>query len=284
MKRTILALSTLFFLLLWSPFSVNAEQAYDCTAGQHKYALVAHTPATEQTNGSDIFRCELCGMEYEAVLPATGHTWSEWAEDKAPTCTEPGQRHRTCSLHKPHDETQSIPALGHDYKLTETPPECDTDGVKTYVCSRCGKSYTEPSIAALGHDYVEKITKEASCTENGIKTYTCSHDKAHSYTEPVPAAGHDYGEWTVKAPAKDGEAGIEERVCKSCGQSVQREIPALPLPKQPEPLFNALDMALAGFDVLLIIFGAVTLYPSLAAIRRVNKLWKQHLASKKFRG
>ncbi len=170
MKRTILALSLLFFLLLWSPLPVNAEQTYNCTAGQHKYSIVSHTPATEQTDGSDVFRCELCGQEYEAVLPATGHTWGEWVEDKAPSCTEPGQRHRTCSAHKPHDETQIIPALGHDYKLTETPPGCDTDGVKTYACSRCGDSYTEPGAAALGHDYAEKITKEATCTENGIKT------------------------------------------------------------------------------------------------------------------
>ncbi len=80
---------------------------------------------------------------------------------------------------------------------------------------------------------------------------------------------------------------METRICKNCGQSEQREIPSLAQPEQPEqpePLFNALDMALAGVDALLIIIGAVTLYPSLAAIRRVNKLWKQHLASKKFRG
>lgn len=287
MKRTILALSLLFFLLLWSPLPVNAEQTYNCTAGQHKYSIVSHTPATEQTDGSDVFRCELCGQEYEAVLPATGHTWGEWVEDKAPSCTEPGQRHRTCSAHKPHDETQIIPALGHDYKLTETPPGCDTDGVKTYACSRCGDSYTEPGAAALGHDYAEKITKEATCTENGIKTYTCSHDKSHNYTEPIPAVGHDFDEWTVKVPAKEGETGVETRICKNCGQSEQREIPSLAQPEQPEQpesLFNALDMALAGVDALLIIIGAVTLYPSLAAIRRVNKLWKQHLASKKFRG
>ena len=279
MKRAFWVISILSFLFTCLlPFSAGAEQAFDCAAGLHKYALISQTPADEQTDGLEVYRCELCGQEYEAVLPATGHIWSEWSTDQAPTCTEPGLQHRTCSAHKPHDETKELPALGHDYVLTETPPTCDADGIKTYVCSLCGDSYTEPGAAALGHDYVGSITQEPSCTGGGVKSYVCSHDHTHSYTEAVPATGHQFGAWKVENQAKEGETGAEVRVCKNCAEQERRELPALP---PEEPLFNALDITLASLDFLLILFAVLTLYPTLAGVHRVKKLWKQYLASKK---
>ena len=287
MKRAFLVLFALLFPLsgLLS-FSVHAED--NCAAGIHQYVQISHTPATETTDGIDLFRCTLCGQEYENVSPATRHRWGEWNIEKQPDCTNPGQRYRVCTATRiPHREIQPIDAPGHDYKLAETPPDCETDGVKTYICSRCGDTYTEPGAAALGHGYIAQITKEPSCTEDGVKTFICSHDASKSYTEPIPATGHELGAWTVETSVNEGTPGVEFQACKHCGYREGREILSLPpMTEEPTqtkktPMFNGLDAALFSFDILVIILGFITLYPGFMAVHRVKKLWKQYLAAKK---
>lgn len=54
---------------------------------------------------------------------------------------------------------------------------CTTKGIKTYTCTECDDAYTE-TVPALGHNYKKKITK-ATAAQNGVIMITCSrcHNK-----------------------------------------------------------------------------------------------------------
>ena len=61
---------------------------------------------------------------------------------KEPTCTESGEKPLSCSCGQ--TTTETVPALGHDYRSEITKPATETeDGVKTFTCTRCGDTYTE---------------------------------------------------------------------------------------------------------------------------------------------
>jgi hypothetical protein len=270
LKQCAAVIAVFVFCAAFIPFSAGAEPEYDCAAGRHKDVVIARAEPTDLTDGFETFRCELCGREYEAVLYATAHLWGDWMVDLAPTCTEPGRRHRTCTRETHHDDWEVIPALGHDYILTITPPTCTEDGLKTYVCSRDGTTYTEPGEPALGHEYVGSITKEPSCTEDGETTFICAHDPAFTYTEPVPAIGHKFGGWAVETPAKEKTPGLEVRVCEIDGAREERELPALP----NRPLFNVVDAVAAGANVGIIGLFALLLIPTIRTVNKERRAYK----------
>ena len=72
----------------------------------------------------------------DVVCTAHEHTFGEWVITTAPTCTEPGEKTRTCSACG-EVETRVIPAAGHDYK----------DG-KCTVCGAADPGYqpTQPGV------------------------------------------------------------------------------------------------------------------------------------------
>ena len=69
----------------------------------------------------------------DVVCTAHEHTFGEWIVTTQPTCTEPGEKTRTCSACG-EVETRVIPAAGHDYK----------DG-KCTVCGAADPNY-KPSV------------------------------------------------------------------------------------------------------------------------------------------
>ena len=284
----------LVLMLFLLPLSSYAATDYDCAAGRHNFVEISRTEPTATTDGKVVYQCTLCGIQMTDILLATDHIWGPWIVDTPATCTETGEEHRHCSRGVGHDETQTIPALGHDYKAKVTKEPTYTDaGVTTYTCSRCGVSYTKP-IPALVHDYKESITKEPSCTEDGVKTFTCTicgdvyteaipalgHDYqatitkeptcteagvttytcarcGDTYTEPIAALGHDWGPWYVKTAAQPGVPGVEERDC-SHGDSETRAIPALSAKK---PFFTPLSPFLGGVDAALLVASGFIIYP-----------------------
>ncbi len=126
-------------------------------------------------------QCKDCGSFISGHEPvaALGHSWSDWAQTTAPTCTAAGEQTRTCSRCKA-TETQAVSATGHSMdngKIT-TAPTCTTAGVMTYTCGTCGNVKTE-TIAATGHNYV---------LADGVYTCTSCGD---SYAAPTEPSGPD---------------------------------------------------------------------------------------------
>ena len=91
----------------------NIEITYTVAAGacDHKYVETSNTAATCTEAGSIIFTCESCGKEKTETIPVIAHTYGEWAETTAPTCTEAGEKTQSCTCGDV--KTEVVPALGH---------------------------------------------------------------------------------------------------------------------------------------------------------------------------
>ena len=175
-------------------------------------------------DGSRYRECADCGLKETEGIDPTGHNFStEFTIDKEPTCTEDGSRSYHCLNEGCNVVTgsETVPALGHDYKVVEgsaVAATCVAAGKQAdKKCSRCEDTITGEVIPALGHDYkdVEGSAVEATCEAAGKQAdKKCSRCEDTITGETIPALGHDWGEWTVTKEATTTEEGVETRVCK----------------------------------------------------------------------
>lgn len=180
------------------------------------------------TAGSHCVRCGTDIVKQE-IVPALGHSWGEYVQTKAPTCTTLGEERATCSrcgkadikyLPSQHTGIVSIPAVD---------PTCTEDGNKSGSrCTDCGVVLVAPDVLpALGHNfgaYVE--TTPATCTENGEETSTCSRC-GDRQTRTIEALGHDWSEYIATTPATCTANGVETSICSRCGEERSRNVNAL---------------------------------------------------------
>jgi hypothetical protein len=121
---------------------MNANAAYN---GNKNQALEWYSGFTTYGVGASAAYVFNFYTVKEAADPcANGHTWGEWTQTTAPTCTEAGVETRTCSVCGT-TETRPVAALGHNWdagKVTTEPTETTT-GIITYTCTRCDATKTE---------------------------------------------------------------------------------------------------------------------------------------------
>lgn len=162
---------------------------------------------------SDVFR----------VYAESDCVWGEWIVDSYTTCTEAGLQHRVCIADpgEPHEEEMIIPALGHDYDITELSPTCTDRGIRTYTCKVCGESYSEKFGALTEHQYEAQTTQESECEKDGEVTYSCVVC-GESYTESVSMTGHEYEETVIQQPSCTAR-GLKEYICRLCGDIYTEE-------------------------------------------------------------
>ena len=138
--------------------AASEDVDFEIVAGSVTYE--AHNFVTETVNptcteaGYTRVACSCGEVESETEIPATGHTPTPSAA-VAPTCTETGLTEGSfcsvCGVCLVYQET--VPALGHNYVDTVTPPTRTEQGYTTHVCDRCGDSYVDSYVEALGIPY-----------------------------------------------------------------------------------------------------------------------------------
>jgi len=264
--HTAAALAALLPLLIASMPAVRADA--ECDAGRHRYTVTRRIEATAAQDGEVAYLCSICGRRYTEILYATDHNWGAWVIDRQPSCTSPGERHRTCTRGLVHDEYDAIAALGHKYEDSATvEPGCGEEGVATYACARCGDTYTE-SIPPLEHSYEEIAERAPGCFEPGLMRFVCVHDPSHSFTqETEPFGSHSFGAWTVETPAEAGVEGLEARRCTRDGFRETRQLAALPVPKA----FNAADVVLVTANVSFVGLYAFLIIPYILGLLYLKK-------------
>ena len=79
------------------------------------------------------------------------HSYGEWHQTKAPTCTEKGTEEQECACGD--KKTRSVNALGHDWGewTAKTAATCTTDGSDERTCKRCGEK--EERTVKAAHDW-----------------------------------------------------------------------------------------------------------------------------------
>ena len=105
------------------------------------------------------------------------HTYSEWQTTKEATCTEAGEKTRTCSKCN-EVETEPVAALDHDMGalITAKEPTCTEDGyAEHYHCARCGKDFaqngTEIEASLPASHKLEPVAEVKSCSANGVAAH-----------------------------------------------------------------------------------------------------------------
>ncbi len=119
---------------------------------------------TEAGSYDLVVYCEKCGEEISRdaqTIDALGHDIVV-DEAVAPTCTETGlTAGEHCSRCDYAVAQEEVPALGHDYQLTDhVDATRDAAGYDEYTCSRCGDSYQVEIPAIEGVKITTVITGE----------------------------------------------------------------------------------------------------------------------------
>ena len=107
--------------------------------------------------------------------PPHVHAFDDWQVTLAPTCTQAGERVRTCACGD--EERDVIAPTAHipGEWQTVTAPTCIDDGTRHQNCTACGVLAYEQSTPALGHDEQAHEAKAPTCNEIGWESYvTCS--------------------------------------------------------------------------------------------------------------
>ena len=211
-----------------TPKTCTLCQATDGPALGHVNETVSGFAATCTENGlTDGTVCTVCGVTTLAqqIIPAPGHTTSEWIEDLAPNCTENGSKHKECTVCGTLLDTVALPALGHTESdwIIDLEATCDEKGSKHKECTVCGTTTKVAAIPVEGHveaaPVVEKNVapdcENAGSYEEVVYCATCGDELARN-TVPVPALGHKMSTATCQAPATCSVCGHIEGTVAAC--------------------------------------------------------------------
>ncbi len=233
MKKTALLLT--LALLLCALFLFGASAA-DCQNGQHDFgpwedvvSSPCDVPATQKRT------CKTCGKEETQTRNALAHDYStEYTVDKAPTCTEAGEKSfhcKRCGKVQPSSVT-AIPAKGHsfgDWKETKA-PTCTEPGAEKRTCANCKEEETR-TVSELGHERVTLPAKEPTCTENGRGegVYCKRCNQPFQEAAVISALGHDIIDDPAKEPTCTEDGCTAGRHCRRCGyvETRQQTLPKL---------------------------------------------------------
>ena len=106
------------------------------------------------------------------------HSYGEWNQTKAPTCTEEGEKERVCECGD--KQTEKIPALGHTF--AEGAEEYIQDGVKYLECSVCKAA---AALEWAAKDYVaEESVMEATASDGSVR-FTSNPTAANSTNDGI---------------------------------------------------------------------------------------------------
>ncbi|MDO4380530.1 MAG: hypothetical protein Q4D20_06635 [Clostridia bacterium] len=149
-------------------------------------------PATGHHDDDKDGKCDGCGKDMQDLCD---HVWGEWVETKKATCTEAGEKTRTCSKCG-KTETEVIPAKGHNIEVVgKKDATCEEPGYTgDEVCKDCGATVSKGEvIPAKGHNTEVVGKKDATCEDEGYTGDEVCKDcgKVVSKGEKVPAKGHN---------------------------------------------------------------------------------------------
>lgn len=195
----------------------------------HVVESVEEIPATCTQPGQKSYdgTCSRCGHAVEPeVLPALGHSFTNYVYNEDATCTADGTETAKCDRCEATD-TREVSGTKKPHSFGEwavkTEATCTTSGSKERVCSVCGAVDTE-TIDALGHDMQPWAAIEPTCTGVGRKYLDgkCSRCGYVGQTESIPALGHSFTNYVYNEDATCAKDGTETAKCDRCDKTDTR--------------------------------------------------------------
>jgi len=125
--------------------------------------------------GYTLRKCNICSYDFVVETAKKAHSYTVVQSTTPATCTTDGSQVKKCSSCTA-TQTTTLPALGHDYQATVTPPTCLEGGYTTYVCSRdASHTYVADQTPATGHTFVGGV-----CKDCGFSLATLIHFKQNA--------------------------------------------------------------------------------------------------------
>ena len=199
--------------------------------------IVKEATATEEGLEREI--CRDCKEERPGsrmVIPKTEHQMGDWTVTKEATCTEAGIRTRKCEYDKctlcngvTYEQTESIPALGHDWNNVETKATCIKAGFVQQICKTCGEKGERIEIPATGHSFGAGVyVTEPTCTSQGLIEFTCESCDAKRFGI-LPKSRHIWNtEPTIEKEATCTEEGQQDIRCSICNEVNEASVKKIP--------------------------------------------------------
>ncbi len=161
-------------------------------AVDHMYAEVnddAKAPTCTKDGLTGYKQCIWCQVKTTpVVIPATGHSWSEW--------------------------------------ITKTSATCKNYETQTRSCSVCGETQTRDNVDGgyAEHKYTDVVGKDATCLEGGYTAHklcsVCGDKLGYSTTT---ATGHSWGAWETEKSKTCTTYEVQARYCAGCNAKQTRE-------------------------------------------------------------
>ncbi len=125
--------------------SCGKTETQTISATGHSYGSWTTTKAPTCTDsGIQTRSCTKCGDTQTQTIAAKGHSYSSgWTVDVQATCTADGRKSHHCTVCGAKKDITSIPALGHNYKVTVVAPTAYSDGYTLHQCTRCPYNYKD---------------------------------------------------------------------------------------------------------------------------------------------
>ncbi len=169
---------------------------------------------------------------YSEVLNTEAHTWGEWNETKAPSCTAEGSKQRNCTKCG-YVETDTVDMIEHTEMTMEAnrvEATCGKDGsydIVTY-CDECGDilNTETKTIPATGNHVYETETDRvsASCDKDGYYIMQCKCGATKEY--PIVQTGHSPNPAVIenRKEASCTMTGSYDEVvyCNTCTKEISR--------------------------------------------------------------
>ncbi len=130
--------------------------------------VVVKTPATCEKDGAGYYVCDVCGEQYDVVIPATGHSFGDWYVTKEPTVSGTGQEEHKCSACG-KVETREIAKL-EGFAITASAGDGGSISPSGTTVVEKGKNQTYTFTPNAGYAVSDVVVDGKSC--GAMKEYT----------------------------------------------------------------------------------------------------------------
>ncbi len=139
------------------------------------------------------------------------HTYGEWIERKAATCTEDGEEYRICSLCD-NEENRIIASLDHDYGpwVVRIPATYSSVGEEYRTCSRCGNEESR-EIAILEPSSAYTVTFDSNGGSAVRAQVVVCGETAVEPKDPVKD-NYTFGGWQLDGVDYDFETPVTANI------------------------------------------------------------------------
>ena len=187
-------------------FEMFVPYGDDCvTKDEATYACFGFAPKSGWYNGynwyaginANTLNITADGFAHDGTSCFEGHAYGDWIIDLAATCSNPGSKHRVCSICG-HVDTAQIDidpdahVFDYEHATVDTPATCISTGTGTATCTECGTTKnTVLPIDYNNHVDAQYPSTHSHCESCGIGSYLADAN-GDEYV-------HNYGGWDNKA-------------------------------------------------------------------------------------